>query len=144
MPAARRRARAVVVGAFAFFCVYFTGFFPPFWNPNELSRFETVVAFVETGHVLDRRRSSPRSATTRTRRSRAGASTRTRRPGLAFAAIPVYRLLRVVFPPPDSPTAPDLRAAAPPDGLARLRPRARAGSRGALLRSPRGEPARRS
>ena len=74
------RACAVVVGVFALFCVYFSGSFPPFSSPNELSRFQTVVSFVESGtFAIDE--AIARSATTRTRRRRAGGSTRTRRRG---------------------------------------------------------------
>jgi hypothetical protein len=95
------------VGTFAFFCAWFTGFYPPFSNPNELSRFQTVVAFVETGSfAID-----SQLATLGDHEDKAAAGGRfysNKAPGLAFAAIPVYRLLRVVFPPPDSPTAPVL------------------------------------
>ena len=44
-----RRAGLAAVAVFAFLTVYFTGSFPPFANPNELSRLETVYAFVELG-----------------------------------------------------------------------------------------------
>ena len=37
------------VAGFAVLTLYFTGLFPPFGNPNELSRVETVFAFVEQG-----------------------------------------------------------------------------------------------
>ncbi|HEX9149725.1 MAG TPA: hypothetical protein VF958_11245, partial [Thermoanaerobaculia bacterium] len=106
-PSPARLACAVVVGAFAFFCAWFTGFYPPFSNPNELSRFQTVVAFVETGSfAID-----SQLATLGDHEDKAAARGRfysNKAPGLAFAAIPVYRLLRVAFPPPDSPTAPVL------------------------------------
>jgi hypothetical protein len=102
---AARSACAAVVAAFAFSCAWFTGFFPPFSNPNELSRFETVVAFVETGSfAID-----SQLASLGDHEDKAAAGGRfysNKAPGLAFAAIPVYRLLRVVLPPPDSPTAP--------------------------------------
>jgi hypothetical protein len=106
-PSAARLACAAVVGAFAFFCAWFTGFYPPFSNPNELSRFQTVVAFVETGSfAID-----PELATLGDHEDKAASGGRfysNKAPGLAMAAIPVYRLLRVAFPPPDSPTAPVL------------------------------------
>jgi hypothetical protein len=93
------------VGAFSFFCVWFTGFFPPFSNPNELSRFQTVVAFVETGSfAID-----SQLATLGDHEDKAAAGGRfysNKAPGLAFAAIPVYWLLRLVLPPAESPTAP--------------------------------------
>ena len=104
-PSPARLACAAVVGAFAFFCVWFTGFYPPFSNPNELSRFETVVAFVETGSfAID-----SQLATLGDHEDKASAGGRfysNKAPGLAFAAIPVYRLLRLVLPAPESPTAP--------------------------------------
>lgn len=104
-PSLARTACALVVGTFAFFCVWFTGFFPPFSNPNELSRFQAVAAFVETGSFsID-----SQLAVLGDHEDKAAAGGRfysNKAPGLAFAAIPVYRLLRVAFPPPDSPTAP--------------------------------------
>ena len=39
--------RTVVLLAFAFLTLYFTGVFPPFANPNELSRLQAVVAMAE-------------------------------------------------------------------------------------------------
>jgi hypothetical protein len=104
-PEGARRACAIVVGAFALFCAWFTGFFPPFSNPNDLSRFQMVVAFVETGSfAID-----SQLATLGDHEDKAVAGGRfysNKAPGLAFAAMPVYRLLRLVLPPPDSPTAP--------------------------------------
>ena len=44
-----RRARWAVTGGLALLTVLFTGAFPPFANPNELSRLETVYAIVEQG-----------------------------------------------------------------------------------------------
>jgi hypothetical protein len=104
-PEEARRACAIVVFAFAFFCAWFTGFFPPFSNPNDLSRFQMVVSFVETGSfAID-----SQLATLGNHEDKAvsgGHFYSNKAPGLAFAAIPVYRLLRLVLPPPDSPTAP--------------------------------------
>jgi hypothetical protein len=100
-----RRASAAVVGAFAFFCAWFSGFFPPFFNPNESSRFQTVVAFVETGtFAID-----SQIAVLGDHEDKAAAGGRlysNKAPGLALAAIPVYRILRLFFPPPDSASAP--------------------------------------
>lgn len=104
-PGAARIACALVVGAFAFFCAWFTGFYPPFSNPNELSRFEMVVAFVETGtFAIDSQ--IPRLGDHEDKAAAGGRLYSNKAPGLAFAAIPVYRMLRLVFPVPDSPTAP--------------------------------------
>ena len=99
------RASALVVGAFALFCAYFSGFFPPFFNPNELSRFQTVVAVVETGSfAID-----GELAALGDHEDKAAAGGRlysNKAPGLSLAAVPVYALLRIVLPRPDSPTAP--------------------------------------
>jgi len=99
------RARASVVGAFALLCAYFTGFFPPFFNPNELSRLQTVVAFVESGSfAIDGELAA--LGDHEDKAASGGHFYSNKAPGLAFAAIPVYRLLRFFFPRPDSPTAP--------------------------------------
>ena len=99
------RARASVVGAFAVLCAYFTGFFPPFSNPNELSRLQTVVAFVESGtFAIDGELAA--LGDHEDKASSGGHFYSNKAPGLAFAAIPVYRLLRFFLPRPDSPTAP--------------------------------------
>jgi hypothetical protein len=99
------RARASVVGAFALLCAYFTGFFPPFFNPNELSRLQTVVAFVESGSfAIDGELAA--LGDHEDKAASGGHFYSNKAPGLAFAAIPVYRLLRLFFPRPVSPTAP--------------------------------------
>ena len=41
-----RGARWVVLVGFALVTIWFTGVFPPFVNPNELSRLDTVYAVV--------------------------------------------------------------------------------------------------
>lgn len=102
-----RTACAIVVGAFAFACAWFTGFFPPFASPNELSHFQTAVAFVETGSfAID-----SQLAALGDHEDKAAVGGRfysNKAPGLALAAIPVYRVLRLALPAPDSPTAPVL------------------------------------
>jgi hypothetical protein len=106
-PALARSACALVVGTFAFFCAWFTGFYPPFSNPNELSRFETVVAFVETGSfAIDSQLST--LGDHEDKAAAGGHFYSNKAPGLALAAIPVYRVLRLALPAPDSPTAPVL------------------------------------
>ncbi len=101
---AAKRASAVVVGVFALFCAYFTGFFPPFSNPNELSRFQTVVAFVETGSfAIDGELA--RLGDHEDKAASGGHFYSNKAPGLALAAIPIYRMLRIFLPPPGSPTA---------------------------------------
>lgn len=100
-----RRARRVVLVGFALVTVWFTGVFPPFVNPNELSRLDMVYAVVEQGtfriddalHVLGEHED---------RASSGGHFYSNKAPGLALAAIPVYRLLRVFLPPPRSGSAP--------------------------------------
>ncbi|MEO8348463.1 MAG: hypothetical protein ABI610_06085, partial [Acidobacteriota bacterium] len=98
------RACAVVVGVFALFCAYFSGFFHPFSSPNELSRFQTVVAFVESGTFsID-----AELAALGDHEDKAAAGGRfysNKAPGLSLAAIPVYRLLRLFLPRPGSPAS---------------------------------------
>ena len=94
-----------MLAAFAFTLVFFTGFFPPFANPNELSRIETVYAAVEQGTlaidgaILVLGDHEDKSAS-------GGHFYSNKAPGLSLAAIPVYRALRVVFPPPRHPSDP--------------------------------------
>ena len=45
--AALPRTARVPSLVFALLCVYYTGVFPPFANPNELSRFQAVVAMAD-------------------------------------------------------------------------------------------------
>ena len=89
------------VAVFAFLCVYSTGQFPPWANPNEVSRLEAVFAFVERGtfridDVL------PLLGDHEDKAVSGGHFYSNKAPGLAFAAIPVYRVLRFVFPAPRS------------------------------------------
>lgn len=103
-PGPGRRATLLALAAFGFLCVYFTGVFPPWSNPNELSRFQSVVAMAEwktfsidqavvlLGDHEDKSESGGRLYSNKA-------------PGLAFAAYPVYRALRVVLPAPDSGTS---------------------------------------
>ncbi len=99
-----RRARRVVLVGFALVTIWFTGVFPPFVNPNELSRLDMVYAVVEQGtfriddalHVLGGHED---------RASSGGHFYSNKAPGLALAAVPVYRLLRVVFAAPRSGSA---------------------------------------
>jgi hypothetical protein len=93
-----------MIGAFALLAVYFSGQFPPFSNPNELSRLETVYAAVEQktfaidGAVVVLGDHEDKAEA-------GGHSYSNKAPGLSFAAIPVYRLLRLFWPRPDSPAA---------------------------------------
>lgn len=102
--AAPRRAEAAVVGAFAFVALYFTGVFPPHPNVNELSRFQAVVAFVERGtFAIDRELATLGDHEDKS--ISGGRFYSNKAPGLAFAAVPVYRALRSVMPPPRSGTS---------------------------------------
>ena len=89
---------------FALFCAYFSGFFPPFSSPNELSRFQTVVAFVESGtFAID---AELRALGDHEDKAESGGRLYSNKaPGLSLAAIPVYRALRLFLPRPASPTS---------------------------------------
>jgi hypothetical protein len=100
---ALRASRSVLFG-FAALCLLFAGVFPPFANPNELSRFQTVVSAVERGTFsID--------AAIRTlgdhedKAISNGRAYSNKAPGLALAAIPVYAALRLAMPPPESGTS---------------------------------------
>ena len=98
-----RIASRAVIAAFAFSAVYFTGLFPPFSNPNELSRLETVYAAVE----LSTFRIDGAIAVLGDHEDKSlsdGHFYSNKAPGLAIAAIPIYRILRVFAPAPRSAT----------------------------------------
>jgi hypothetical protein len=101
-----RTATAAVLLAFVLQAVYFTGLFPPFWNPNELSRFQAVVAMSEF-RTLSIDRAVELLGDHEDKAVSAGRFYSNKAPGLAFAAYPAYRLLRLAFP------APTTRSAAP-------------------------------
>lgn len=93
-----------MVGVFALFCAYFSGFFPPFSSPNELSRFQTVVAFVESGtFAIDAE--LVRLGDHEDKAASGGRFYSNKAPGLSLAAIPVYRLLRLFLPRPETPAS---------------------------------------
>lgn len=100
-----RRAGAAVVGGFVLLSLCFTGQFPPFSNPNESSRFATVYAFVERG-TFQVDAALPIVGDSEDKSASGGHFYSNKAPGLAFAAIPVYRALRTVFPAPHSPFEP--------------------------------------
>lgn len=98
-----RRARWAVAGGLAVLTLFFTGAFPPFANPNELSRFETVYAIVEEGTF--RIDGALRVLGDHEDKAVSGGHTYSNKaPGLAFAGVPVYRLLRFVLPAPRAAT----------------------------------------
>lgn len=100
-----RRPDLSLLFAFAFLSICFTGQFAPFANPNELSRLQAVYSFVENGTFAidgtiaifgDHEDKSVWD----------GHFYSNKAPGLTFAAIPVYRALRLFFPRPESRFAP--------------------------------------
>ncbi len=94
-----RRALLFVVAGFSLVTIFFTGVFPPFRNPNELSRFQAVIAMAEyKTFAIDRP-----IATLGNHEDKAQSQGRyysNKAPGLAFAALPVYEVLRLFLPPP--------------------------------------------
>jgi hypothetical protein len=93
------RPQSALLFAFALSAVWFTGFVPPDNNPNELTRLEAAVAWVDHGTfsidpVL------PRLGNTMDKSVWNGRYYSNKAPGLIFAAIPVYRALRCFFPEP--------------------------------------------
>ena len=102
--ASARRATAAVLFAFAFQCVWFTGLFPPFWNPNELSRFQAVVSMAEW-KTLSIDQAVAALGDHEDKAVSGGRFYSNKAPGLAFAAYPAYRLLRLVFPAPTPSSA---------------------------------------
>ena len=96
---AGRRASAAAVLAFAVVCVWFTGAFPPWANPNEISRVESVVAMAEF-RTLSIDRAVALLGDHEDKARSGGRFYSNKAPGLAFAAYPVYRLLRLFLPPP--------------------------------------------
>ena len=94
-----RRATGLVLLAFGFLAVYFTGLFPPFMNPNELSRFQTVVSMAES-KTFSIDEAIAALGDHEDKSTWDGRFYSNKAPGLAFAAYPVYRALRVVLPAP--------------------------------------------
>ena len=99
-------------------------------NPNELSRLQTVVAAVDSGtFAID-----PLLRTLGNHEDLAVAGGRTysnKAPGLALAALPVYRLLRFALPSPSCASEPIFPILRFLDGIARVR--AGAGTAGRRL-----------
>ena len=93
------------MAGFALLSIYFTGLFPPFSNPNELSRFEAVFAMAEqeTFRIDDAIR---RFGAREDQAFSGGHYYSNKAPGLAFAAVPAYRALRLVLPLPADAFAP--------------------------------------
>jgi len=99
------RAGRAILAAFVFTAVFFAGVFPPFSNPNELSRLETVYAAVELGTFrIDG--AIPVLGDHEDKSLSGGHAYSNKAPGLALAAIPVYRALRLFRPAPTSASDP--------------------------------------
>jgi hypothetical protein len=105
-PRARRASLAVLL-AFAIQAVYFTGLYPPFWNPNELSRFQTITAMAERG-TFSIDREIELLGDHEDKAAYGGRSYSNKAPGLAFAAYPAYRVLRLVLPEPTRANVPPM------------------------------------
>jgi len=99
-----RRSLLLLLVCFGVLSIYFTGFFPAYTSPNEVSRLETVYAAVELGtfQIDD---ALPVLGDHEDKSSFQSHFYSNKAPGLALAAIPVYRGLRVFFPPPRSASA---------------------------------------
>ena len=101
------RAVGWTLAAFVASSVLFSGAFPPFANPNELSRYESVVAAWDRGtFAIDE--VIPTLGDHEDKSVSGGKTYSNKAPGLAFAALPVYALLRIALPPPSSAAAPIL------------------------------------
>jgi len=106
-PSVRADSRTGATGLllFALLGIVFTGLYPPYANPNEFSRMLAIYSFVENGtfqideavrvfgEVEDRAYSG-------------GHEYSNKAPGLIFAGIPIYRLLRIFLPRPATPFDP--------------------------------------
>jgi hypothetical protein len=100
------RALRVVLGAFLALTLLYSG---GFGNPNELSRYQAVIAAVERGTF----EISEELRTLGSHEDVAAVGEKrysNKAPGLILAAIPVYRILRVFLPAPESGTSPILAA----------------------------------
>ena len=98
---ARRAQRSIVI-VFGILCVYFTGVFSPWANPNELSRFQTVVAMAEW-KTFSIDQAVAQLGDHEDKAESGGRLYSNKAPGLAFAAYPAYRALRTVSSEADVP-----------------------------------------
>src|SRR5215813_13552660 len=103
-PVAGRSLAAVLV-AFALLTLLYPGTFSQFANPNELSRYQAVIAAADRGTF----EISKEIGTLGVHEDVAVSDGRTysnKAPGLVFAAIPVYRVLRLILPAPSTLASP--------------------------------------
>jgi hypothetical protein len=99
-----RRALGAIVIAFGLFLIYFSGVFPPFSNPNELSRLQAVVAMGDHG-TFSIDEPLARLGDHEDKAQSEGRYYSNKAPGLAFAALPVYKVIRVALAAPASGTS---------------------------------------
>src|SRR5262249_5092633 len=91
------RGRGTALAAFALTAVCLPGFFPPANNPNELSRIQAIVAFVDQG-TFSIDRMLARYGDHEDKSVFGGRYYSNKAPGLIFAGAAVYRLLRFFAP----------------------------------------------
>ena len=99
------RAFAAVLCCFALLMLLFPGTFSQFANPNELSRYQSVIAASDRGTFEISREIGTLGGHEDVSVSD-GRTYSNKAPGLAFAAIPVYRALRLVLPAPSNVASP--------------------------------------
>jgi hypothetical protein len=104
LPLPRRTGGTLVLLGFAFLSVYFTGFFPPSNNPNELSRIQLVVSVVDD-HSFRIDRALAKYGDHEDKSVFRGHFYSNKAPGLSFAMVPVYWALRTVFQSPATGTS---------------------------------------
>ena len=89
----------LILACFGVLAVYFTGVFSHYTSANEISRVETIYSAVEFG-TFQIDRALPVLGNHEDKSTFQARFYSNKAPGLALAAIPLYRLLRVLFPPP--------------------------------------------
>ncbi|HKB70844.1 MAG TPA: hypothetical protein VKH46_08380, partial [Thermoanaerobaculia bacterium] len=97
------RAVAIVLASFAFATVFCVNLFPHYRNPNELSRFDLVVSIVDRGSLSI----GPELAKFGYHEDRSvfrGEFFSNKAPGLSFAAVPAYALIRLFTGPASETT----------------------------------------
>ncbi len=99
------RALAAVLAAFALLALLFSGTFSQFANPNELSRYQSVVAAADRGTFEISKEIAALGGHEDVSVSD-GRTYSNKAPGLALAAIPAYRILRLVLPVPSTVASP--------------------------------------
>lgn len=106
-PSVQAEPRAARVGLLLFILlsISFTGLYPPYVNPNEFSRLLAVYSFVEHG-TFQIDRAVRTLGDVEDRAISGGHEYSNKAPGLIFASIPGYRILRIFMPRPATPFDP--------------------------------------